>query len=148
MFVECLRRGCPICGSLRLTRSARRGVLERILGVILLPYHCVERDHRFFKFRWLIEELTPYAQAMAGLKAYHSATANPTALSMPQTLLAPTLAPTEVTTAGGGPEARPNERPAVLNLQTELPCTVLPKQAPVPDISPPPFEPICARSDS
>ena len=98
-----LRRECPICGSLRLTRSHRRGVLERILGVILLPYHCVELDHRFFKFRWLIEELTPYAQAMAALKAYHPATTNLIALSMPPTL----LAPTEVATAGAGPEALP-----------------------------------------
>ena len=109
MFIGWLRRRCPICDSLRLTRSRRRGVLEWIIGVILLPYRCVERDHRFFKFRWLIavsvdlstEELTPYAQAMAALKTYHPATTNLVARSMPPTL----LAPTEVT-GSGGPGAR------------------------------------------
>jgi len=37
-------------------RSRRRGIGEQALGVLFLPYRCRERDHRFFKFRWLGEE--------------------------------------------------------------------------------------------
>jgi hypothetical protein len=53
MFLGWLRSRCPFCGSLQLTRSHRRGILERIIGVMLLPYRCEEQDDRFFKFRWL-----------------------------------------------------------------------------------------------
>ena len=48
---------CPDCGSLLMTRSHRRGLAEWIIGLLFLPYRCRERDHRFFKFRWLRDEV-------------------------------------------------------------------------------------------
>ena len=75
MIVSWLTRRCPSCGSLRLTRSSRRGVLERIISIVVLPYRCAEHDHRFLKFRGLIEVQNPWLQAMAALKADQLATA-------------------------------------------------------------------------
>jgi hypothetical protein len=56
VFAQWFRKGCPDCGSARRVRSRRRGIAERFFGVLFLPYRCRERDHRFFKFRWLRDE--------------------------------------------------------------------------------------------
>jgi DNA-directed RNA polymerase subunit RPC12/RpoP len=50
IFLELLQQ-CPHCGSRRLARSRRRNLAERWLGVMMLPYRCVDCDLRLFQFR-------------------------------------------------------------------------------------------------
>jgi hypothetical protein len=50
-------------------RSHRRNVLERIIGILFLPYRCVERDHRFFKLRWLPAETEKQMAAPAQVES-------------------------------------------------------------------------------
>lgn len=45
------RRECPSCGSRRLTRSGRCNLVERGMGLLVLPYRCVDCNLRFFRFR-------------------------------------------------------------------------------------------------
>jgi hypothetical protein len=62
------RNGCPVCGCPRRLRSHRRDIVERLIGVLFLPYRCLDRDHRFFKFRWLPAEPEKPLDASAQLE--------------------------------------------------------------------------------
>ena len=50
IFLE-VRQDCPTCGSGRLERSRPRSLVERWMGLLILPYRCVDCDLRFFQFR-------------------------------------------------------------------------------------------------
>jgi hypothetical protein len=44
---------CPYCGSGRFWRSRQITFLERLCGILALPYRCKQCDRRFFRARWL-----------------------------------------------------------------------------------------------
>jgi len=46
-------RTCPRCGSPDLIRSHRRNPLERVAGLVILPWRCQDCYLRFFRPRWL-----------------------------------------------------------------------------------------------
>lgn len=44
------RKGCPSCGSRNVSRSHRRGLVDKLLGAMYVrPYRCLECDRRFYK---------------------------------------------------------------------------------------------------
>lgn len=45
---------CPRCGSPRVHKSRRRGVVEKMAYAVLQigPYRCAECDHRYFGWRF------------------------------------------------------------------------------------------------
>ena len=45
------RHDCPACASTRLARSRRRNLREKAMGIVFLPYRCVDCDLRIFQFR-------------------------------------------------------------------------------------------------
>jgi hypothetical protein len=44
---------CPYCGSGKFWRSRQITFLERLCGIVALPYRCKQCDRRFFRARWL-----------------------------------------------------------------------------------------------
>jgi DNA-directed RNA polymerase subunit RPC12/RpoP len=58
---------CPRCGSSEVSKSRRRGIVEKYLGTVLQmrPYRCYECSLRFWKKRGAVPEHQPETQIEA-----------------------------------------------------------------------------------
>lgn len=50
------------CGSGRLRRSSRRNAVENALGLLMLPWRCLDCSRRCFRASWLAQQPLPSAQ--------------------------------------------------------------------------------------
>lgn len=56
---------CPACGSDELRRSSRRNILEKALGLLVLPYRCNKCLQRCFRSALDPQDRIPAQQAPA-----------------------------------------------------------------------------------